>query len=125
VDLVGVQDVPAEGGDDRLDQPGFGVGLPDALAGPPVAVEAFHALLEGVEQVLHGFLPVKAQLGRGHELPAWAIRPSRSSLLDPVNVREHQITIWCSGVQCLLYSVNDAVNVLSCSTWSYLNGWLF
>jgi hypothetical protein len=61
VDFVGVQDVPAEGGDDWLDQPGFGVGLADALGGPPVAVEAFHALLEGVEQVLHGFLPVVGQ----------------------------------------------------------------
>jgi hypothetical protein len=82
VDLVGVQDVPAERGDDRLDQPGLGVGLPDALAEPPVAVDAFHALLEGVEQVVHGFLPVVGSAPWSTELPVWAVRPSRRSSLD-------------------------------------------
>jgi hypothetical protein len=35
---------------------------------------------------------------------------------------EHQIEIWCSQGVGLLCSVNDAVNVLPCSTWAYLNG---
>jgi hypothetical protein len=35
---------------------------------------------------------------------------------------EHQIEIWCSQPHSLLCSVNDAVNVLPCSTWSYLYG---
>jgi hypothetical protein len=35
---------------------------------------------------------------------------------------EHQIEVWCSLSLALLCSVNDAVNALPCSTWSYLNG---
>jgi hypothetical protein len=37
-------------------------------------------------------------------------------------VAEHQIEIWCSHLRSLLCLVNDAVNVLPCSSWSYLNG---
>jgi Homeodomain-like domain len=37
-------------------------------------------------------------------------------------VAEHQIAIWCSQKKCLSCSVNDAVNVLPCSTCAYLNG---
>jgi hypothetical protein len=79
VDFVGIQDVPAERGDDRLDQPGFGVGLTDALAGSPVAIEAFHALLEGVEQVVHGFLPVVGQ----RAVMDGASRMGSSTVQDP------------------------------------------
>jgi hypothetical protein len=35
---------------------------------------------------------------------------------------EHQISIWCSQQWSLPCSVNDAVNVLPCSTCVYLNG---
>jgi hypothetical protein len=79
MDFVGVQDIPAERGDDRLDQPGFGVGLTDALARPAVAVEPFHALLEGVQQVLHGFLPVVGQ----RAVMDGASRMGSSTVQDP------------------------------------------
>ena len=39
-----------------------------------------------------------------------------------MNPAEHQTRIWCSQPFSLLCSVNDAVNVLPCATWSYLNG---
>jgi hypothetical protein len=40
----------------------------------------------------------------------------------PEPSQEHQIEIWCSQRQGLSCSVNDAVNVLPCATWAYLNG---
>jgi hypothetical protein len=43
------------------------------------------------------------------------------SAARPRSVSEHQIAIWCSRAECLFCSVNDAVNVLPCSTWAYLN----
>jgi hypothetical protein len=117
VDLVGVQDVPAKGGDDRLDQPGFGVGFTDALAGPPVAVEAFHALLEGVEQALHGFLPVVGQ----HAVVQGASRMGRTTVQDGgcstgADVRAPDFDLVLSASQLALLGQRRG----QCSTLFYL-----
>jgi hypothetical protein len=61
---------------------------------------------------------------RSRSFPACSAQPSRIVVLPTRAVAEHQISIWCSQAPSLLCSVNDAVNVLPCSTCAYLNGWL-
>jgi hypothetical protein len=70
---------------------------------------------------MHGFFPVVGGGPWPAQLPAWAMRQSRMLARPGVNY-EHQISIWCSHAVSLLCSVNDAVNVLPCSTCAYLNG---
>ena len=58
---------------------------------------------------------------------AWIPRCRRllaAFMLDSASAAapEHQLEIWCSNTPSLLCSVNDAVNVLPCSTCVYLNG---